>query len=231
MFGSLIQPFDHYWKDTVLLARMNGLDTGTTFIDERGHAMTAQNNAQTSTAQSKWNGSSYLSDGSGDAVTIPDHNDYELGSGDFTIECWIRYSNAIGTSTIVQKGQTYNSNASFRFYNTSTQLIFKFSTTGSTYSAYTVQGNHGMVIDTWYHVAITRISGSGRIFVDGVLKAGPSTISDAFYNYTGPVIIGSNYTGTYTETLDGYMQDLRITKGKGRYSAAFTAPKQPFPNA
>jgi len=46
-------------------------------------------NAQISTAQSKWGGSSISFDGTGDWLLIPDQPPQRIGTGNFTIEMWV----------------------------------------------------------------------------------------------------------------------------------------------
>jgi hypothetical protein len=77
---------------TKILLHMDGTNGSTTFTDTNAggsaHTWTANGNAQISTAQSKFGGASGLFDGTGDYITTPDHADYTLGSGDFTIDLW-----------------------------------------------------------------------------------------------------------------------------------------------
>src|SRR3990167_5305793 len=80
--------------DCVLMLHMDGTDGATTFTDSSDNAktMTAVGNAQIDTAQSKFGGASGLFDGTGDWLTTPDSTDWDLGTGDFTIDFWIRFS-------------------------------------------------------------------------------------------------------------------------------------------
>lgn len=59
------------------------------------HAITASGNAQHSTAQEKIGNSSMAFDGTGDYLTIPDHNDFKF-DGDYTIECWFYTGSSSG---------------------------------------------------------------------------------------------------------------------------------------
>ena len=71
----------------------------------------------------------------------------------------------------------------------------------------------------WYHVAVTRdAGGTTRGFLNGTLNAsGTYSIGN---NSTGNLYIGSrNGSANY---MNGYVQDVRITKGLARYTSAFT---------
>jgi len=86
-------PTDPDFASVVLLLHCNGSNGGTTFTDNSsyGRAMTANGNAQTSTAQSKFNGSSGLFDGAGDYLTASASSDFTFGTGDYTIESWVYF--------------------------------------------------------------------------------------------------------------------------------------------
>jgi hypothetical protein len=77
---------------------------------------------------------------------------------------------------------------------------------------------------TWYHLAVSRSGTSTKLFVNGV--QGGSTYTDSTnYVSTTPSFIGALYDGS---SLNGYIDDLRITKGFARYTSNFTAPTAAF---
>ena len=79
---------------------------------------------------------------------------------------------------------------------------------------------------TCYHIAVSRSGTSLKLFIDGVEKAS-ATNSSNFSNATNVLGIGAlRDTGQYP--LNGYIDDLRITKGVARYTANFTAPTNNF---
>jgi hypothetical protein len=81
--------------------------------------------------------------------------------------------------------------------------------------------------NAWYHVAVSRASGTTRLFVNGVV--GTNTYSDS-NNY----VINAPYIGRKSDANDGYwkgyMSDFRVTKGIARYTATFTPPTLNLPN-
>ena len=79
---------DEYTK---LLLHCDGADGSTTFIDSAtGKTITASGNAQIDTAQYKFGGASGLFDGTNDFLYTPNHADFTFGTGDFTIDFWVR---------------------------------------------------------------------------------------------------------------------------------------------
>jgi hypothetical protein len=81
---------------------------------------------------------------------------------------------------------------------------------------------------TWYHIAICRASGTYRFFVNGTVTGSGSDSTNISYTLGNLFYIGS--TNDQQLQLNGYMDDLRITKGYARYTANFTAPTAAFPN-
>jgi len=178
-------------------------------------------NAQISTTQSKFGGSSIYLDGTGDYVVEPINLNYGYGTGDFTIEFWL-YLNATSTQTIVSNLSSASStnphlyiNTTIRYYTAGADRI-----TGASLST-----------GVWYHIALCRASGSTRLFVDGTQSG--STYSDTNdYGSSAPFGVGTYWSlgsPVTTSTLSGYIDDLRITKGIARYTANFTPPTAAFP--
>jgi hypothetical protein len=179
-------------------------------------------NAQISTAQSKFggssmyfNGSSYLSTNS--ATT----NLYAFGTGDFTVEFWL-YMNSIAGITTIYESRPSGAEGQYVLLYSNSGAITLYVNGGNVISSSTVS------INTWYHVALCRSSGSTKLFINGTQSG--STYSDAnnYINATNRPFIGANNTGSYF--LNGYIDDLRITKGYARYTSTFTPPAAAFPN-
>ena len=85
---------------TKALLHMDGSDGSTTFTDESGTTWTANGNAQIDTAQSKFGGASGLFDGASDYLQTPYTADHNTGTGDFTIDQWIRFNSVATTQTL-----------------------------------------------------------------------------------------------------------------------------------
>jgi len=180
-------------------------------------------NARANTTQSKWGGSSIYFDGTGDyLVPNADSSLNSFGSGNFTIEFWV-YLNATQTSifydgravgTIGAAPSIYVSNNALFYYTNNANRI-----TGATLSN-----------TTWTHIAVSRSGTSTRMFINGTQTGSTYTDSVVYVNYASrPIIGGDGNNLSSAFFLNGYMEDLRVTKGIARYTANFTAPTAPFP--
>lgn len=177
-------------------------------------------NAQIDTTVKKYGTGSLEFDGTGDWLLVPDSPDQRLGTGNFTIECWL-YLSATGTARgIVGKGTS--TTGWLLSTNTSNAVVFTYGTSTIT-STGTLSGT------TWYHIAVVR-EGTGsnqtKIYIDGT-NDGTGTVSTDF-TQTNAAYVGANRTGG--DPMNGYIDDLRITKGVARYTANFTAPTAAFPD-
>jgi hypothetical protein len=172
-------------------------------------------NAQISTAQSKFGGSSIYLDGTGDVLLARNNTLYGFGTGDFTIETWVYIVSGTSFGCVVggpSGGSTwyleYSSNRGFYFYDGTTAL----------------NGSASLVTATWKHLAVSRSGTTLRMFVDGALTATHTTSSNI-----PSVLLAIGAYNDNTFNINGYVDDLRITKGYARYTAAFTAPTAAFP--
>lgn len=227
LLGTSTLPDEQYFPNVSLLLHCDGTDASTTFTDfsSQPKTVTAVGNAQVDTAQSKFGGASALFDGTGDALTVPNSVAFEMGSGDFTVEFWVRLNSTAANQTLIQKGASLQP---FQFYYDSAASRFRFNCTndgGSPQIFITSSGAPST--GTWYHLAGVRTGSTFRFFVDGV-QAGTQTYTGALYVNTDVVSIGGLADGTIS--LNGWIDDVRITKGVGRYTANFTVRTTAFPN-
>lgn len=183
-------------------------------------------NAQISTSVKKYGTGSLAFDGSGDYLLSPDSPNTEFGSGDFTVELWAYYSSTSGTPALIDKRASTAGYSPFIFYTTGGTLVFYSSSNGSSYDIANGVTIGSVTTGTWYHVAVSRSGSSIRLFLNGTL-ANTITSSAALVNNSDAWSIGGTVGGNY---LNGYIDDLRITKGYARYTATFTPPTAPFPD-
>ena len=233
---------DPYWANVSFLLHMNGADASTTFTDSSSSpkTVTANGNAKISTAQSKFGGASALFDGASDYLTSDVNAAFELSTDDFTIEFFVRlsgYSAAYAGIYGAAIASTYKGLPTgtppgwqIRINGTSSSYDTVNLYTGTT----DLNFSHSFSLNTWYHVAISRASGQIRVFVDGTQAGSTVSNTDSFTASTStdrPLYIGQLNDATYLFYLNGYLDELRITKGVGRYTTTFSAPISEFPNS
>jgi len=171
-------------------------------------------NTTGSTTQVKFAGSkSIYFDGSGDYITTT--IDGGLGSGDFTIECWLN-TNTITDNTyrcIFSQGTAGTYLRSFQYNN----IISVWS--GTSQKVQHIITN--LQVNTWVHIAIVATSSNLNLYIDGSLEGSTSA---AITTNEPNMYIG----GWDNNSLNGYLQDFRITKGLARYTSNFTPPTAPL---
>jgi uncharacterized repeat protein (TIGR02543 family) len=204
---------------TKLLLHGNGENGSTVFSDSSfySHPFTASGNAQISTAQSKFGGSSIYFDGN-DYIETPDSTDWDF-SGDFTIDFWAKH-NAISTSnTLLEIGSWTNSLIVRQDSASSFCLHFNNTSYCNSYSP-----NF-----TWHHYAISRSSGIIKLFIDGV-QIGSNISNTTNFQPANVLRIGSSVhtTGQY---LNGYIDEFRVSKDIARWTSNFTPPTSEYDDA
>lgn len=185
-------------------------------------------NAQISTAQSKFGGSSMYFDGTGDYLIVPDRAALQMGSGDFTLEFWIYFASISGYQTPFDKGYTNAGGLLFQTGLGTGRLVVYAG--GSAVITESGTGSTG----TWIHYALVRNGTTLTLYRDGT-SSGSATNSTNFNNANQ---VGIGATGTAPGggsigdfPINGYIDDLRITKGVARYTANFTPPAAAFPTS
>ena len=210
---------------TKLLLHCDGADGSTTFTDETGKTVTPNGNAQIDTAQSKFGGASGLFDGAGDYLSVPDHDDWALGAGDYTIDLWYRPTVTLDSAIIDQYVDANNfwqvtlyQGSIYFFHKDGGVVRWYFNTTASVISLGITQ-----------HIAIVASGSTPYIFVDGASKALTiTTVRGTLANLAAPLHIGrDNANGRY---FNGWMDEIRVSKGIARWTANFATPTAEYSN-
>jgi hypothetical protein len=226
-------PTDPDYASVTALLHMNGANGSSTFTDQKGGTYTRSGNAQISTAQSRWGGASGLFDGSGDYVTRSyNTTSFDWWTTTFTVELWIRPTSFPSVANLIGNMASTSTTNYWSFGVTSTGLLQFGYFNGSTFNTVTSTG--AVSTGTWTHVAMTHASGTISLYF-GTSGTG---------NRDGTAAVSgtpqSNISTTLTigqvnnVSFNGYMDDLRITKGAAsvRYSGStYTVPAAQFPDA
>lgn len=162
-------------------------------------------------------------DGNNDYLLSSSSSDLAFGTGDFTIECWTYLTSISIYATPVCIGDykiaglsMYTQGGTLRVFCDSVLAL----NTGS-----------GIVTGRWHHLAISRSGTTLRGFIDGVAGSTTGTLSTNITQDVARIGVGF-YNGVLDQgAVNGYIDDVRITKGFCRYTNSFTPPTAPFPDA
>jgi hypothetical protein len=145
-----------------------------------------------------------------------------MGTGDFTWECWVRPTGTSGAQTFIDtRGNSTG-------YSASGNDGAYFGTVGTGdlspmyYSNATVllTSTIALTLNTWAHVALVRSSGTVTIYVNGV--SGGSVASDTTDLSAPYVVMGGTQEFGGGLWLTGQISNLRMVKGTAVYTTAFT---------
>jgi hypothetical protein len=205
--------------NTLLLIHADGTDASTYFEDDNGVraklGISALGNAQVDTAQSKFGGASALFDGTGDYLYSP--SVLSLGTGDWTIECWVRPASL--QSTVIFDNRSGGSDAAVTtIQSNGTVTLFDGTTSHATSSTYSA--------NTWTHLCWQRSGSTLKIFINGT--AGYTNNSHSVnYGSNRNLRIGLSFDNSFG--FNGHMDEFRISN-TARYATDFTPSTTPFQN-
>ena len=190
----------------------------------------------------KWGVSSIASSG-GPYVLYNDSSLWDFGAGDFTVECWAYAQSASGgfftgfTRFFVGRAAPSLSatTASWGLGFTGgpgawIQGAPYVSMIGASGTAYEVFGSAPLSSDTWHHLAMSRVGSTVYLLADGAVS-GTTTVAEAIKNPVGANLGILTYGDNgFPYVFDAWIDDVRVTKGVGRYSGSYTVPTAAFPN-
>ena len=220
--------------DVKLLLNFNGSNDSTTFTDSSSFARTVTRvgNTVLKTATKKYGTASAYFDGTGDWLTVPASSDFDFGTGNFTVECWVylTHVSARDVDIIAQRndGANFGSEMWFMRIN-STGSVRLYNKVGNVATLDVTSATGLVTTNAWHHIAIVRNGTSVKTYVNGTQATSSTLASDKPWCYvsTIPLSIGAGAAiltyASGSEVL-GHMDDVRIIKGQALYTANFTPP-------
>jgi hypothetical protein len=205
------------YNNGVLLLTNKGTGTFVTAESRPGKIATANGGITLSTTQKKFGTSSAVFDGIDNYLTYSNSTDFGFGTSDFTIEAFIYLNNTTGTKSVLDH-RTSGTEFSPTVYIDGSTL--KYFTNG----ADRISGGT-LVTNTWHHIAVSRQGTSTKLWLDGV-QIGSTYTDSNDYGGSKPLRIGANVSGIIP--FNGYIDEVRITKGFARYTGTYTVPTAEF---
>ena len=212
---------DVYFPQTELLLPLEGTNGATTTSDSSNRNRSivfAGTGGSISSAASKFGNTSVLFDSTGYSRLDVSVDSTLNAAGDFTLEAWLydtstsgyplfcRNSVSAGVYVYLGNNATSGSNKVVRMWSNNSVTVFSTELPQS----------------QWYHFALVRSGTSVKVYINGTADATVRTDSGTFlFGDTSTLEIGSHST---QYPFNGYMDDIRMTKGVARYTSNFTPP-------
>jgi hypothetical protein len=160
-----------------------------------------------------------LLDGTSDYLDLPANTAFALGTGNFTVECFIKTSNLTADSfyrrVFMIDGPTGNASGNFQIaIAPTTGFVNLWENTG----ALDILGNTNVCDGKWHHIAASRDGTTLRLFVDGYSQNSTTYSTSISPNSGSPRPRIGSYDGSSGD-FDGYISNLRVIKGRSLYSA------------
>jgi hypothetical protein len=216
---------------TKLMLHFDGADGATTTTDSSasGHTVTFLNGAVLDDAQAKFGSTSLLcGDGVDDYVRVPDSADWAFGTGDFTIDFWIKRPSVSGAFENVfgQGDSGLTSGYHYGRITDSNNFHCAFNDEGINVNS----AAGGALNNTnWNHIAVVRNGSNFAIAING--SWGSNTSSGSSLTDSGGVF-AFGQTGDFTGggSFNGWIDEARISKGVARWApgVSFTPPTEPY---
>ena len=193
------------------------------FTAQDPNGNTATSSSSSFTLAFEVSGSLYF-DGSGDYISTPSSSDFQMGTGDFTIEAWV-YSTSYSNNPYILDlraggGSPTSQPAPLIYIDSSNNINYYVNGSAQISTSYSSYQNK------WTHISVVKNSGTTTLFLDGVSKG---TYSDSVnYNQSNSQAIIGMRSGYNSQSLNGYISNLRIVKGSAVYTSNFTPPNTPL---
>ena len=216
----------NYYIDGALKPTLNAYRGGSYTFDYTG--ATSHPFYLSSLSDGKWNSKAYSVefDGSGDYLSVPSSSDFDFGSGDCTVECFVYITSHAGDKTVIGSWEgTTSWQLSYGVDSGNDRFGFMMHDGSSTLAAISsIQSTN--YVNQWVHLAGVRHGNWLRVYVNGVF-GGERSISGAHTTFNAPLTIGGRSNGNQ---VTGYVSNVRVVKGTALYTAAFEPPNTTLTN-
>jgi hypothetical protein len=166
----------------------------------------------------------FVYNGTNSQISVVDDAALEPGSGDWTMEAWVRIG-AFGNSQVIlgkfnNGGAAQHVSYSIRLNTTGNLFAQLGSGSGSGSTLFVNSTNYQTAVDTWYHVmyVFTNVAtDSLETYINGVSVGSVSHSLPSILNSTNPLYIGRYNGGEFPQNFIGNIGIVRI------YNAALTS--------
>lgn len=230
--SSVVVGEDPFFSNVVFLTDFDGADAATSATDfsNSAHPITFNGDAELDTSQKKFGTASLILDGTTDNVEAADHADWSFGSGEFTVECWVRFTNTSGEHVFVCHYDNTVPDRSWLLRLTGGLLAFGWSKNGADF--FSSGSAWSPTVGIWYALAVDRdSSGKIRVYVNGSIHSFKDDADSAAAFHSGAAVMRIGDQADGGRDFFGRVDEVRITKGVARYAGAYTVATEAFPHS
>jgi len=196
---------------TVLYIKGDEIASSTSIKDSSFSGKTITANGDAKIAGGGKIGNSVSFDGTGDYLSVPDSDDFTFGSGDFSIDFWVKRAGGVGSSQTIfgqsNSGANYTpAMGQFTAANNFWVAFYAGTTQYSITSTRTITDT-----TTWHHIVVERNGNNAVLYIDGTQDGTVSLTGVTLNNSTTLFGIGITYEGV--NSLNGSIDEFRIIKG------------------
>lgn len=226
---STITQGDPYFASNVLLLSGDNTQGASNSVFNNTSQTTLTTTRQGNSTQGSFtpfNGLNYsvYFDGSGDYISAPDLAIRELGSNNFTMECWVYFTGSGAGVLFSHRTNATTLGPMVLLKNASNQILFYAATSTTAWNIFngTVVGTVNLF--TWYHISICRSGNNFYGSINGNVTL-LGTSSSAIGDSTAPWYLGGDSNGN---TMSGNMSSARLVIGSALYTAGFVPSTLPL---
>lgn len=218
---------DRYWPYTSLLLSTTALGNANNnlFVDSSGAFNPISRNGNTTQGSFSPYGTNWSNyfDGSTAYLSVNAQTALSYGTGDFTMEAWVYPTSINSGFAPVIEARASASATTYAFGLRVSAGVYK----AELYAGTQYTGTTTVSLNTWTHIAVSRSSGTLRLFVNGVLDTSWSSITTSINANAASQLIGvlRDGAGYY---FPGYISNFRAVKGTAVYTSNFTVPTSPL---
>ena len=211
----------HRYVNRLLLIHSNSTDGSQVFQDSSNirHTIVAGGHVHHEVDQKYFGATSIHFDGTTDTLRVTDTDaDWAFGTGDFTIDMWIRVDLTASRGII---GNGYNTNNIWHLRVTDAGVLTFSYGSGLGYNG----GTAAIVANTWTHIAIERHGNSLDFYANGT-KGTTRDLTGIDFSGLADLYIGNGFGGP--NDYLGYMDEIRILNTADYGGANFTPEPSPY---
>tara|TARA_Y100001970_G_scaffold201675_1_gene245407 strand:+ start:328 stop:2454 length:2127 start_codon:yes stop_codon:yes gene_type:complete len=171
----------------------------------------------------------YVDGVASDYLKIPDSDDLDMGTEDFTFECWARGVEHTGSGDramgIFSSGAFTAGGLLIQNKNNGPLRVVIPLAAGGNFDE---SGSTNLWYGNWHHIAVVKTSNTIKAFINGVQEISATHSVGVDFAHGGYATVGENCYVTYPGDYPyrGYISNLRLIKGSALYTSNFIPPTE-----